>query len=405
MKYEWLISFRYLKARRKHKFISLISLISIFGIAIGVCALIVVISVMNGFDQDLMQKIMGMNAHMSIERYQGIESYQDLIPNIEQIDNVKSAAPALLGQVIIRCQKRVRGIVIKGIDLPQEQKISDIKNYILKEPKNCLPKEEKNIILGKELAESLNISLGDQIEIISPANLIKEGRKRPIIIKLTVVNIFESGMYEHDSGLAFVDLTIARKIFGIKDDIISHVHVKLKDEGEIKKTKKELQLLLGSRYRVQTWFEQNKNLFSAIQLEKTVMFIILTLIVLVAAFNIVSTLIMIVMEKTKDIGILKALGVPAKDILKIFSLQGFFIGLVGIVFGGCSGLGLCLILKKYNFIKLPNDIYYVTKLPVAINFIDVLLILGFAMIISLLAALYPSYKAARLNPVEALRYE
>jgi len=405
MKYELFIGLRYLKSKRKQVFISLVNLISVLGITIGVCALIVVISVMNGFDKDLMEKVMGMNAHISIENPNGIENYKKIIKKIEQIDSVEAASPCIMAQVILRSETKVRGLLIRGIDFSKEIKTSLLEKYIKAGEVPLLKNGKDNIIIGSQLASMLNINIGDTVDIISPVGISTGFGMVPILKELTVSGFFESGMYDYDANMAFVSLPTARTILNVNKDIVSVINVKIKNENNIIKSKKDISDLMDNDFKVRTWFESNKNLFSAVKLEKTVMFIILTLIIFVAAFNIISSLIMVVMEKNKDIGILKAMGASPKSLMLVFSFCGFMLGITGVILGLASGLSLCFLLKKYNFINLPNDIYYVSQLPVNVDPKDIIIIITSAIVISLLATIYPAYKASQVNPVEALRYE
>ena len=398
MKYELLIALKYLRSKKQQKFISLISFISIFGIAIGVCALLVVVSVMNGFDKDLMKKILGMNTHLSVERIGGISNYPDVIKEIQKNPAVKSCSPVLLGQAMLRKSNFSKGIILKGIDIELESKTSDFMEYIKIGEAELFSenKEIEKIILGQELAKELHIFMGDTVNIISSIGVKSS---------LVVSGIFASDMYDYDSNFAFISLDTAQKLFRLKDERISSIQVMAYDANKIDLIKKELETMLDPRFSVSTWFERNKSLFSALKLEKTVMFIILTLIILVAAFNIISALIMVVMEKKKDIGILKSMGASPGSILAIFSFQGLFLGLVGVILGMASGLGICYLLDKVDFIQLPSDVYYITKLPVAVDWYDVIVIITSAFMLSFLAAIYPALKARNINPVEALRWE
>ncbi len=392
------VSVRYLRSPRQHRFISVISLMSILGIAIGVASLIVVISVMNGFDRELMHKIMGMHAHLSIYGFSGITEYDVLLDKVRAEKGVVFASPAVIGQVMIRHQAHIRGIVLKGIDFDGEKKISALETYLKEGQTDTLPPD--GVILGRELADILTVKIGDAVDMVAP--VYADGL--PIMQRFVVSAIFESGMYDFDASFALVGLQQARALVGLPVSAVSHINIRLADPNHAWSVKDRIKTYIEG-YPVQTWLERNRNLFSALKLEKTVMFVILTLIILVAAFNIITTLIMVVMEKTKDIGILKALGASPAAIMLLFSLEGTLLGVAGTATGLGLGLGLCALLKRYNFIRLPDDIYYVSSLPVAVAWKDVAVIVLFSLVISVLAALYPAYKAARLNTVEALRYE
>lgn len=393
MSYELFISRRYLLAKRREKFIPLISSISVLGIAVGVMALIVVLSVMSGFDHDLREKIIGSNAHIVIEREGGIQDSSQIIDILKKMDNVVAASPFIITEVMLRYQDRVKGILFKGIDAQGEPEVTKISQYIIE---GNLDFKEDGIVLGIELAQNLGVYLGDRVSLISPLT----SKTDHFIVR----GIFDSGFYEYDMNLAFGSLRSAQRLFN-NPGLVSSIGVKLDDVHKADKVKKEIQKTLGFSYWVRSWMDINSNLFSALKLEKTAMFIILVLIVLVACFNIVSTLIMVVMEKTKDIGILKSIGATNKSIRKIFASYGFIIGLIGTALGAGMGFLLSYLLKTYKFISLPADIYYIDRLPVRFEWRDTLIVISAAIIISWVATLYPARAAARLNPVDALRYE
>ncbi len=396
MKTELFISWRYLRTRRKEKFISLISVISILGIAIGVATLIVVIGVMSGFDKDLRDKIIGNYAHITISSYRGIDDagYENILKAVKSQPHVTGVSPYLQGQLLVKEQEKLFAVGIKGIDPQTASSVMKINKYITAGSIGALDKD--CVIIGKELASYLGLGINSYL-----TTYFLPGKER----RLKVVGIFQSGMYDYDLNLIFTDLATAREILGFSGKL-SAVSVKLDNLYLADKVRGSLQDILGVDYVLKTWTEANQNFFAALRLEKITMFIILTLIILVASFNIVSTLVVLVVEKTKDIGILKAMGMHAADIRRIFTYEGLIIGLLGIFFGAGGGFSLCGLLKRYQFIKLPQDIYYIDKLPVAIQlWPDVILIILAAVVITLVSTIYPANKASRMSPVEALRYE
>ena len=396
MKTELFISWRYLRTRRKEKFISLISVISVLGIAIGVATLIVVIGVMSGFDKDLRDKIIGNYAHITISSYRGIDDagYENILKAVKSQPHVTGVSPYLQGQLLVKEQEKLFAVGIKGIDPQTASSVMKINKYITAGSIGALDKD--CVIIGKELASYLGLGINSYL-----TTYFLPGKER----RLKVVGIFQSGMYDYDLNLIFTDLATAREILGFSGKL-SAVSVKLDNLYLADKVRGSLQDILGLDYVLKTWTEANQNFFAALRLEKITMFIILTLIILVASFNIVSTLVVLVVEKTKDIGILKAMGMHTADIRRIFTYEGLIIGLLGIFFGAGGGFSLCGLLKRYQFIKLPQDIYYIDKLPVAIQlWPDVILIILAAVVITLVSTIYPANKASRMSPVEALRYE
>lgn len=410
MSFEQFIGGRYLRVKQKHTFISLITILSIAGVTVGVMALIVVIAVMAGFESDLKSRILGVESHIVIMRHGGpFSAYRKVFELLQKSDGVEAATPFVYSQIMIRSSAGVSGAALRGIDpesagrvikvleaaaLTNLEKIRHGKETTVSEP---------GIILGKELSRSLGVTKGDVVYLISPRGIISPIGHLPAMKRFRVTDLFESGMYEFDGSMAYIHINDAQKILRIADSVTG-IEVRVKDIYKARKIAEEIIGNLGFPYWAKDWMQMNRNLFSALKLEKTVMFIILTLIVLVAAFNIASTLIMMVMGKTRDIAILKAMGATDKSIGRIFVFNGMVIGSVGTIIGVSLGFFVCILLEKYKFIELPGDVYYITTLPVRLEGIDVLLIAAAAMVICFLATLYPARQAAKLNPVDAIRY-
>jgi lipoprotein-releasing system permease protein len=415
MSFELFVGLRYLRAKKRQAFISINTFISIAGVMLGVMAMMVVLAVMTGFSTDIKSKILGMNAHVRVMRRAGnLAGYEGVIKTIGQVEGVAAAAPFIHSQVMVRSGSQVSGAILKGIDPLQAGRVLDLERnmkgtdlQVLRE--GDLPEGgavPPGIVLGQELARILMVSPGSDLYVMSPFSgiLTPMGGRVPRMKRFRVAGVFDSGMYDYDSSFAYVSIESAQQFLRL-DHLVHGVEVKVDDIYDVDRICERILEDLGPGYWTQDWMETNKNFFSALKLEKTVMFIILVLIILVAAFNIVSTLIMMVMDKTKEIAILKSMGAKGKSIMRIFMLDGLIIGVVGTVLGLMGGILLCHLLQRYEFVKLPSDVYYISTLPVRIEALDVVLIALSAVAISFVATLYPSYQASRLDPAAAIRYE
>lgn len=369
------------------------SLVSILGVAIGVMTLIVVLGVMSGFDRDLTNKIIGLNYGIIIDSDMGILSSDPLLEEISSIEGVENFSPFLAGQVLLRSKERFRGVHIRGIDLKREAKVNNIASYIQVSSAQI---EKGQLLVGEELSRQLDLNIGDRVSIFSPVTNEHYG--------FSIGGIFKSGYYDYDLNLIFANIKDTQRLLFLPG-LYSGIGIKAANIHKVGILARQLKEKIGLGYRLRTWMDLNRNFFAALKLEKITMFIILTLIVLVAAFNIISTLTVLVTDKTKDIGILKSIGISSRGIKKIFMLEGTLIGCLGIILGSGLGVGLCALLSKYKFIQLPADIYYIQYLPVYLKYQDVIIIIMVAFLICLLFTIYPAHKAARLSPVEALRYE
>jgi lipoprotein-releasing system permease protein len=408
MWFELLLGLRYLRAKRKRTFVSVITVISVLGVMVGVMALIVVLSVMNGFRADLMGKILGVNSHVLVLNYGGaFKDYGSVMKRVNRVDGVVGSTPFIYGQVMVNHAGNVSGAVLRGIDPETVGQVLGIKRMIkqgilssISEKSNGFP----TLILGKELARQIGVHPGDVLTLISPEGRLTPLGRVPNTREFRVVGLFDSGMYEYDATMLYVSIAEAEKFLGLGDKVTG-IEVKVNDIDRSDVIARRVQDTLGYPFWTKDWKVMNRSLFSALKLEKVTMFVILIMIVLVGALNIISTLVMVVMEKRKDIAILRTMGASSKSVMSIFMLQGLLVGILGTLAGLGFGLGLCDLLAKYKFISLPSDVYYISTLPVLVERWDVVLVSAAAVTISFLATLYPSWNASKLSPVEGLRYE
>ena len=407
MLFELFLGLRYLKAKRKQAFISVITVISVLGVMVGVMALIVVLSVMNGYRADLISKILGVNSHVLVMSYGGpFSGYEGVKETVNKVEGVVACTPFIYAQVMVNHVGNSSGAILRGVDAddPYTRKFLGpmLKMGSIKSLAESI--QPPPIIIGRELAKQIAAHVGDTVTVISPEGKLTPLGRVPNSKRFTVVGLFDSGMYEYDASMMYISLSQAQGFLGLGNKVTG-LDVKVRDVYGANALAKKIQKTLGYPYWTKDWMAMNRNLFSALKLEKITMFVILTMIVLVGALNIISTLIMLVMEKTKEVAILRAMGASAKSIMAIFVFQGVFVGILGTVIGLFSGLGLCELLAKYKFIRLPADVYYISTLPVKVQWGDVVTVALAAFAICFVATLYPSWHASKVNPVEALRYE
>lgn len=394
MMFELWISWRYFITKQKERFISVISIIAVLGIAIGVMALIGTLGVMTGFGNQLREKIIGANAHIMIRGEPSIYEYNVWEEKLKKLEHVQAATENIQGQVFFYYGDKISSLFVRGINPEKESKVTQIHKYI---KKGKFQIEKDQIIIGKELANYLGFDIGSTISLGSPVS----GKMKDF----KVAGIFNSGYYDYDANLVLVNIVDAQEIFGFKDTV-TEIGIKLDNPQIVKEFKKNIYALLGSDYYVRTWMDLNKSLLSALKLEKFVMFLVVALVVLVASFNIASTLIVTVTKKIRDIGILRSIGATGLSIARIFAFGGLILGFLGIILGIGAGLLVCYIIRNiHHFIEIPQDIYYFDRVPVEFNFQDLIWISSIAIIICFLSTIYPAWRASKLNAIEALRYE
>jgi lipoprotein-releasing system permease protein len=412
MKLEWYIARRYLASRRGARFLSLITLIAVGGVFVGVMALIVVTSVMSGLQRDLREKILGTNPHIWLTTYGSalrMEDWPPVVERVRQIPGVSAAAPFVHTEVGLRSPAHAEFAILRGIDpeVPGEP-ITDVVRELRAGTLRLGPTEsgEPPLLVGRGLADRFGLFPGDVVDVISlqGAQVSPVGGLIPRMRKFEIAGVFRTGMYEYDNKFMYTTLGTAQELTDL-GTAVTGLEIRVPDAMQANRIGQQIEQTLGFPYRAEDWQTMNSSLFSALQLEKLAMEIILLLIVVVAAFNIISTLVMVVTDKTREIGILKSMGLTSRQVMRIFILQGVVIGAIGSVLGLAGGLFLVWLLDTYQFITIPGDVYFIDRLPVALDLADIGLILLASVVISFLATIYPARQAARLMPVEAIRHE
>ncbi|MDZ7724704.1 MAG: FtsX-like permease family protein [candidate division KSB1 bacterium] len=411
MSFESFIAVRYLKSKRQTGFISLISYISVTGVAIGVAALIIVLSVMNGFESQVRSRFIGVDTHVKVRTFhdRGVTHYEQLMQDIADTPHIRAMSPYIHEKGLIFCRDKSTGLLIRGIDPQTIGQVSRLPESItfgelnLDTQYKSRGRELDGVVLGFNLADRLVVTVGDTVTVASFKN-IKSFGQMPQMRQFIVTGFFETGLFEFDNSMAYISIASAQKLFNM-NGVVSGIGIKLDNYENADKVAMQLDDQLGYPYRILTYFDLNRNLFAWMQIEKWAAFVVLCLIIMVAAFNIVSTMIMVTMEKTRDIGILRSMGATPNSIRKIFTLQGLIVGIIGTGLGALIGYLLCWAQYKYHFFSLPMDVYIIDWLPILMKWTDFIFISVAAILITYAASVYPAARAAKLDPVESIRYE
>lgn len=421
MSWELMVGVRYLRSRRRGGLLSLISALSLAGVTIGVATLLIVLAVMTGLEVELRKKILGFNPHVTVQSYAGpVEQWPDALAKVRAVPDVLAASPVIYGQAMVGIGRTVSGVVVRGIDPDAVGGVIELENHLargsmvgLKTP-HKVPREESEgggfaelpgLLVGQELARQLGVGPGDVVNVISPLATPTPAGMVPRLKRFVVAGVFDSGMFDYDATLVYMNLADAQRFFDLGDGI-GGIEVRVKDVYDARTAARSVEDALGGfPFRARDWMEQNRNLFAALRLEKVVYAIVLCLIVVVAAFNILASLTMLVKEKRRDIAVLKSMGASGAAIGRVFILNGAVIGVAGTVLGNLLGLAGCWLLARYQFVELPKDVFLVTTLPVRMEPANFLVVALVAVGICLVAALSPARRAANLVPVEVIRYE
>lgn len=406
MKLHNFIALRYIKSRKQTRVLSFISAISVIGIVLGVATLIVVINVMIGFEDNLKNKILGANSHIIVTKIDSspVTEWESVKDDLTTVDGVKSASPFLLSQVLLTSERSVSGVVVRGIIPETEKEVTNIKKFMKKGDLDSLGVDEYNIIVGKDLALNLGLTVGDDVVLVSPFGKKGPFGFTPKMKHFTITGIFDTGMYEYNNSLAYIPLKVAQEFFET-GDIVTGFSVNVQDVDKAYDVALNIRKKLEFPLWARDWFTMNQNLFSALKLEKAAMFVILTLITIVASFNIMSLITMTVKDKKRDIAILRAMGAKGSFIRKIFIRQGMMIGVAGTIIGNIIAYIICYVLENYKIISLPEDVYFMDRIPVKIVPEVFLIVSVSAIVITYLSSLVPSIHAAKFDPIEALRNE
>ena len=400
MRFETFVAKRYLMSQSKGVFSLITTLIGVLGVAVGVAALITTLAVMSGFHNDIKKHVIGAQSHLMIFGKMPDGRYQKVQEQIKQIPQIVASAPTIYGQAILSYGQSSHGVLLRGLDPEQEKNTNTLISSLIEGSFTAVDEKLPPLVLGSELAENMGLDVKDEVVLVSPQGL---AGGLPKMKKFKVSGILKTGYYEFDNTIVYTDLQNASDFLGLKG-AVTGLNVKIKNLDEANEVAAQINNLIGHQYTVKTYAEMNQTLYAALKLEKTVMFIILFLIIIVAALNITSNLILFGTEKLRDIGILRTLGANPAQIRHIFLLEGLFIASAGMVLGLLLAFVLCFIIKNTNLVQLPGDIYYLTKVPVSIQFFDVFFVVAGSYLVCFLSALYPAYKASKINPVDAVRY-